>query len=323
MPEVLNPAEGFVVAANNRVVGARYRYPLAEEPSSDARARRITSLLRGQPSLTVAACTAMQGDMVSLNALRLRDLMVARIGVMDGNGVAAQQLANLKEWDGSLSPTSVAAGLYAELREALVARMLAGLLPPAHEQLLRGGSVHEVFGAGPYIGRLWPRLLSLLEEGCPDAFEEVDAPARDRLLREVLVESTGRGARAWGEDHTVTFEHPLAAAYAPLGSLLNRGPFPIGGDADTIHQSGGATTAGLIARAWAPFYRAVYDVSDWGASLAIHAPGQSGHPASPHYADLVDDWLGLRSRPLHFGPGFETRLTNLTRLTLTPGPPEA
>ncbi|MGH2397401.1 MAG: penicillin acylase family protein [bacterium] len=32
--------------------------------------------------------------------------------------------------------------------------------------------------------------------------------------------------------------------------------------------------------------------------MFIVTPGQSGHVASPHYADLVDDFLNLRYRPL-------------------------
>ena len=49
------------------------------------------------------------------------------------------------------------------------------------------------------------------------------------------------------------------------------------------------------------FYRAVYDLSGESGSGWCHAPGQSGHPASSNYADLVDGWLQARLEPLPFG----------------------
>ncbi len=49
---------------------------------------------------------------------------------------------------------------------------------------------------------------------------------------------------------------------------------------------------------WAPVTRKIIDLDDVRRSVFILAPGQSGHIASPHYADLVDDFLNLRYRPL-------------------------
>jgi Penicillin amidase len=41
-------------------------------------------------------------------------------------------------------------------------------------------------------------------------------------------------------------------------------------------QTGGAT------------FRIVVDVGDWGGSLVMNSPGQSGDPDSPHYSDLFE-----------------------------------
>ncbi len=45
-------------------------------------------------------------------------------------------------------------------------------------------------------------------------------------------------------------------------------------------------------------FRMVLDVGDWDRSLVINAPGQSGDPASPHYADLVAGWAAGACMPL-------------------------
>jgi penicillin amidase len=57
--------------------------------------------------------------------------------------------------------------------------------------------------------------------------------------------------------------------------------------------------AGLRMRGTNPFenvhgaaYRGTYDLADLDASRFLLAPGQSGHPLSAHYRDLVPAWLG-------------------------------
>jgi penicillin amidase len=217
-------------------------------------------------------------------------------------------LAAFAEWDLRLAPDSRAAAAYGAIRARVATAMLTPLLDEPLRELLLGGAVHPLFGTGPYLGRVHPRLVALLEAGRPGPGAAVDPGARDALLVEALTAVAAGGAETWGTHHRVAFRHPLAAAFPALRRLFDRGPFPIGGDFDTIHQAGSSAGAGLISRAWAPFYRAVYDTSDWGASRAIHAPGQSGHPASAHYADLIPDWLALRLRPMPFGHAYEAAL---------------
>lgn len=76
----------------------------------------------------------------------------------------------------------------------------------------------------------------------------------------------------------------------------------------TVHRGGGPYTVNVswtsrsdpFRNSWGPSYRQVLDPSDWDASRFMHTTGQSGHPASPHYADLIDSWLTCESIPLAF-----------------------
>jgi penicillin amidase len=45
-------------------------------------------------------------------------------------------------------------------------------------------------------------------------------------------------------------------------------------------------------------WRQIMDVSDWDASRGIHPTGQSGHPSSRHYADMLPLWLNGEHHPL-------------------------
>mgnify|MGYP000169808673 CR=1 FL=1 len=42
------------------------------------------------------------------------------------------------------------------------------------------------------------------------------------------------------------------------------------------------------------------DLGDFAASRSMNTTGQSGHPLSPHYSDLIDPWRSIRYHPLHF-----------------------
>jgi penicillin G amidase len=40
------------------------------------------------------------------------------------------------------------------------------------------------------------------------------------------------------------------------------------------------------------------DVGEWDSSVVMNSPGQSGDPASPHYADLYALWAADEAVPL-------------------------
>jgi penicillin amidase len=44
-------------------------------------------------------------------------------------------------------------------------------------------------------------------------------------------------------------------------------------------------------------------MADVTASLSGHAPGQSGHPASRHYADFISSWRRVEHHPMLFERG--------------------
>ncbi|PJF40776.1 MAG: hypothetical protein CUN50_06330, partial [Candidatus Thermofonsia Clade 1 bacterium] len=49
--------------------------------------------------------------------------------------------------------------------------------------------------------------------------------------------------------------------------------------------------------------RVIFDFADLERSVGIHSTGQSGHPASPHYRDLVMPWTRFEAYPLRLDRG--------------------
>ena len=309
MPESLNPAAGHIVAANTPMVGDRYPHPLVHEAANQYRARRIDDVIGSNQRVTISDCVELQRDVLSLPGLAVRQLLLDHAGdVAEGDlGVG---LGVLGEWDGRLEADSAGALLYQRLWERLIEAVIGAAAPPRSRAFLLGGSVHDLFPQGPFNTRLTPIVISLLERGQTAPLGAPDPAARDRLLSTELAASVADVRRRhgddptrwrWGDRHQVRFEHPLASAVKALAPIISRGPYPSRGDNDTVWLSWRGATSGILAPVASAIWRAAYDLADWGGSVAGTGPGQSGHPASKHYADLVDGWLSGRPRPLAFG----------------------
>jgi penicillin amidase len=47
-------------------------------------------------------------------------------------------------------------------------------------------------------------------------------------------------------------------------------------------------------------YRQLFDLGDWDRGLFILPTGQSGHPGSPHYDDMIEAWRTGEYCPMLF-----------------------
>jgi len=148
--------------------------------------------------------------------------------------------------------------------------------------------------------------------------------ARDDLLRRALQAAIDELTAALGEDvaawrwgalHKVRFAHQLAILPG-LEDFFTAGVVDVGGDEQTVlatlwEPSGGYDT-GVT-----PSWRQIVDLADIDASVGTHTVGQSGHPASPHFRDLVPLWSKGEYHPLPFTrPAVEEAAD--TTMTLVP-----
>jgi penicillin amidase len=324
MPESFNPPSGMIVAANNPI--AYGTHPLVTEASTGYRARRIIDRVAAAREMSVDDCVALQADTHSIPGTRLAGLLLDRLGGA-GDADLGAALSVLRDWDGEMSPGSAGAVIYERTLERLLENCVGARLSPALRHQILGGSVHPFFPVGPFTGRLHPALLEALEDGRTIPAGEVDPVARDGVLRRALQEATAMisarqgpdpAAWRWGPEQPVVFEHPLAAAVPVLARLFNRGPYEGSGDADTVRLSGRGFGEGVVSPTTSAFLRAVYDVGGWSGSVFSHPPGQSGHPASRNYADLIPGWLEGSPLPLAFGEEAGAAVDGLRALRLRP-----
>jgi penicillin amidase len=184
---------------------------------------------------------------------------------------------------------------------------------------------HPVFGvAGNLIGGVTPHLLRRWREDDRGWFP--DALTWETVARQALEDAVADLRRVvgpprrwrWGRLHQLPVDHALGRR-KPLNLLFNAGVVELGGDTDTVLQAAYLPTEPFETRAWAPSWRQIMDLSDWEACTGVHYPGQSGHPGSRHYRDLLPDWTRNRQHPLRWGQA-AVDAAAATTLLLTPGP---
>ena len=307
LPHTFNPPQHYVATANNRVVGDDYPYFITVEWMNGYRARRICDLLESKEKLAAEDFAAMHMDFYSIPGRELARYL-AELEPEDEQARRAVEL--IRAWDFNLTADSVAGTIFEAVQLQLLRLAFADKLGPELAEHYLGSGFHPMLSAtNAYLGRSAVLLLRLLENETSPWFADAESGqprTRDEFLLLALEKAIAELRAALGEDmnrwqwgrlHQATFAHPLGQV-KPLNLIFNRGPFPIGGDTDTVHQAAFIPNEPYAVKSWCASYRQIVDVSDWGRSLAIHTNGQSGQPGSRHYADMIPLWRNGEYHPM-------------------------
>lgn len=311
LPQTYNPPQHFIVTANNRVVNDDYPYYITHEWLNGYRAQRIRDLLMSRAAsqkLTLADMASIQADQYAVPAVELvRHIL--NIAANTPLERAAQDV--LRGWDYMLAPDSIGAAIYTTFLSKLERIVFDAML--GDDKTLTSGYL----GAGStllspvnrYIGRSRPLLIRLMNAHDDSWFADSVMPkgprtweaAKADALRAAVEElrtNLGDDISRWtyGANHKITYVHVLGLV-RPLNLVFNRGPFPFGGDIDTVNMGATAPDRSGVVIA-VPVYRQIVSLADMNASLSGHAPGQSGHIASKHYDDFIKPWLKVENHPM-------------------------
>jgi len=299
LPETVDPESGFLVTANNRVVGDEYPHHITSEWYDGVRAQRIEDLLRERDEHDIESFEEMQVDSLSLLGLEA----ARRLGRLAPPGQRERSaLERLRSWDGRLDLDSIAGTIYQAFLLRLareVARAAIGDRDLCERWLDRADN-----GFAPHVTSPWrwhSHLMRLWEEGDEQL---IGRPWDDLVLESLsgalddLSDRFGPDPEGWrwGHVHAMEFPHPLGGANPLLRKLLNR-KLEAGGAQETVSQIAYDPNDPYTA-VWAPSWRMVADPTAPQRSRWQMFTGQSGHPASPHYDDLQPDWLEGRTQPM-------------------------
>ena len=308
LPRVFNPGRGYIVTANQAVVPMEYYDQLAEklgeglnyiisrEWSYGYRAQRVVELLEEKAPHTISTFQAIQGDNKLISA---EELMPYLANLEFDNAELTEACDWLLKWDCQCGMDSPQAALYAEFWAGLVNDLFG-------DQLTEGIAVRGV-------DREMQAIFLLMDKPSNAWWDDIMTKDVVETRDDILVRSfseaytntvaalgKNRNNWRWGELHTATFvSNPLGqSGIGLIENMVNRGPFPTSGSTGTVNNTVWYTNSGDFSVKWVPSMRMIVDLSDLSKSVTVHTTGQSGHPYSQNYDDMIDLWRNVEYCPM-------------------------
>ena len=340
-PSALKTERGWLASANNRVVEKGFPINFSQTWAHPERFERIATLLGETSRHNFSTTKRMQYDRL--------DPMVAKLQTYLADPALRQAMANLPqpeqqratlaharlmEFDGVLKADSAAAALYnlflTQFNHQLFADAFAEH-PQAWNAFVESAKSYSAMAdhllqddsqisASPFWNKADPA-----HSGKANIVAYSLAAAQKEGERLLGVDYSGW---QWGKLHTYKWNSlsSQVAAYLPeeqqkmiarLDSYLNRGPYPAGGNINTINiasYSMGKNFDTLLI----PSMRLIVDFSQKDPVWVMNNAGQSANPASPHYADNISGWLEGEYQNLPFSQSGQQREYGDNRLCFLP-----
>ena len=291
MPHLVDPECGFVATANNQPIREGEGPFLGADWVDGYRQARIVEALSSRNDWDLAGASALQMDQKSVPWDECREII---LNAPADTADVRYAIGLLTDWGGVVSADSPAGALF-ELFLTEMSQRVAKAMAPASAEWALGKGFGPVVPHTFFMARRVGHLIRLLRDQPEGWFQRAwPDEIADALGSALAGLRTKYGPDvqdwSWGRVRPLTLRN-LVGDRPPLGRVFNRGPFPWGGDANTISQAPtdpmDPTASPLIIAS----LRAVMDVGNWEDNSFSLAGGQSGNPASRHYDDLLPLWL--------------------------------
>ncbi len=270
MPHVLNPPEGYIVSANNRVVSDHYPFALNfrwNDP--DYRAKRIVELLNSNRPLSLSRMQKIQLDTVSL---LWRNMSPTLLHTKPLDPKSQQVLDILKEWDGNSHLASVQKTIFAYWY-----RELEKMTPDFIRE-------QSKFPEPLFIQQQLEANGAYCNHNASEFLSQSLKTATQKLTQDL---GSNPRSWAWSNVHQAKFTELGLGGIKILGHLWNRA-IPTPGGLFTINV--GTYDFTDFTQTDGASYREILDVGDWSNSEYIQTLGQSEDVFSRNYDDLMPMW---------------------------------
>ncbi len=290
-PHIINPVQGFIASANNKVTDNSYPYVIGNYWEPMDRISRITQLLKAKYKLSIQDMKAIQNDTFCPLASELtpKFLKVLKANPdQEGFSDAARILGN---WDFAMAAHSPGASIF----EVTFRRLM--------DNIFRDEMGDELYEQYLKTVTFPPRAIrAICRKGKSPWFDNVNTNKKESMqdiiklsLEQALHQlksqmGSDMSKWDWGKVHTLTYSHVLGKK-KPLNLLFNIGPFPVPGNHLTVNKKQYPYTK--------PFFvdhgvsqRMIVPLSHPQNALHVLPVGESGMLNSPHYKDQIPLYLG-------------------------------
>lgn len=331
-PRQLNPEGGYLATANSRTVEAGFTPTLTSSWYYPERGERALEMLQASDKHTAQSMVDMQADRKDLLVAKVQKLWqepewqeLIHRGISEleqGEQILAlTTLESILRFDGQMEEDSSAAAIWGAFEHLLARAIFLDELGPEDNHLWQSLLVMSGRAYSAYQDHLLGRKTP---EGDYAPFwdnihteDQVENPGQ--IIAQTLIqvlpyleENLGEDQNNWKWGSLVNYHWKTDTthlrkymsgvekmAVKSLGKYTDRGPFPAGGNRNTLNVAG--YDLGSNYDAWnIPAMRMVIDFSQEEPLQLVIAGGQSANPASPHYDDGIDLWLSRKNRVLPF-----------------------
>ncbi|MGI8457720.1 MAG: penicillin acylase family protein [Propionibacteriaceae bacterium] len=313
LPYAYNPAPGYLVAANQTVVGPQYPRLLTNGQSYGWRSDRLNDLISGTGKISLSDADQLFAD-TTIGAAGAIVPRLLRVKLSDPWVAEGQQ--TLVGWDYRADADSAAAAYFHIVFYDILKRTFRDQLPQAFWPT--------------DVDRYYAVVADLLTEPTNPWWDDVNTPqveTRDDILAAAMGdarrEATSLMSRdtatwRWDRIHRVTLQNQTLgmSGVALIERLFNRGDDGVAGgpavvDAMAFVPDGGYRVVN------GPAMRMRVDLSNLDDSRWINQSGNSGHAFHDHYADQLPLWTQNQLLPM-VSSRARVDATTVDRLELVP-----
>lgn len=288
LPSSYNPPQGYIVTANQAVIGPQYQHLLTNDWDYGYRSQRINEMIATTKGrITVDDVQKMQFDNYNSIAPTLVPVL-ATVKRPPLSQVEIDADALFKNWKFQQTDDSAASAYFNAIWRNLLLRTFEELTPDY----------------APNGGDRWYEVMRRLLEDPNNAWwDDVTTAAVERrddtiahAMADAVKELSGLQGESpkqwtWGELHTLTPTHATfgESGIAPLEWLFNGPEVPTSGGASIVNATGWTAGTGYAVDG-VPSMRMIVDLNNLNESRWIQLTGNSGHAFHDNYDDQLELW---------------------------------
>ncbi|MGW0995432.1 penicillin acylase family protein [Streptomyces sp. NPDC002523] len=340
LPYEYNPKRGFIVTANQAVIGQdKYPYTLTTDWGYGTRSQRITDLIESKIKDGGRISTDDMRQMQLDNSSEIAKLLVPellKINLPDKNVREAQKL--LEGWDYTQDADSAAAAYFNAVWRNILKLAFGNKLPkelrvkgqclwvdkidntgPVDEDTkVRECGKRDADQAQPDGGDRWFEVVrQLMDKPDSDWWKtpkvsstRPGAENRDQLFERAMIDARWELTAKLGKDIDTWSWGRLHRLFLKNQTLGTEGPEFLQyilnrgpwklGGGEATVNATGWNAAGGYGVVWVPSMRMVVNLADLDKSKWINLTGASGHAYSAHYTDQTGKWVKGELLPWSF-----------------------
>lgn len=284
LPRTVNPEEGFVATANNKVTGEDYPYHISHNWAQPYRYKRIAEMLEGKDQLKVEDFQRMQMDIHNLQAEEFLPFMLQHLSQENLTEHESEAVALLQQWDFEDDKDLPQPLLFHSWMTRIQDLLYNDAIPEEMRDLFHGS------------GQTTDELLRRVQEGEEPIWIEEAGGIKEVLttsFKQTVNEWTSELGEeikewTWGAAHAVEFTHPLSSIGFLKRFYNKEQPMAVSGSRVTVRAAGYGED-GIVDHGAS--WRFVIDMASPEEAHHIVGPGQSGHFKSSWYHDQFADWV--------------------------------